>query len=97
MPSKEKQTQRTFVTASLTPGRTPAAHSRTLGLPVNGHMFKVGQTLFFSPSIFEAATRRGNYRVVALLPADGGDNQYRVKSATDGHERVVRESQLQLV
>jgi hypothetical protein len=96
VPSKEKQTQRVFLTGYLPPGRTPVSRNRALGLPLNGHLFKVGQTLFFTPSIFEAATRRGNYNVVALLPADGGDNQYRVKNSTDGHERVVRESQLRL-
>lgn len=67
---------------------------RENGLPIVGHKFKVGQVLFFAPSIFEPATRKGSYRVVRLLPADGGDNQYRLKSETDGHERVVREGQL---
>jgi hypothetical protein len=70
---------------------------RNFGRPVDEHKFKVGQTLLFSPSIFEAATQRGAYCVVGLLPADGGDNQYRLKCAADGHERVVRESQLALV
>jgi hypothetical protein len=59
-----------------------------------GHKFRVGQTLFFSPSIFERAAQKGLYKVVGLLPAEEGDNQYRLKSEADGHERVVRESQL---
>lgn len=58
------------------------------------HKFKIGQILMFSPSIFEPAIRKGHYKVVSLLPADGGDNQYRLKSEQDGHERVVREGQL---
>ena len=62
---------------------------------IGGHKYTVGQSLFFSPSIFESATRKGMFRVVCLLPADGGDNQYRLKSETDGHERVVREAQLE--
>jgi hypothetical protein len=59
-----------------------------------GHKFVVGQSLFFSPSIFETASAKGTFRVVSLLPADAGDNQYRLKSDADGHERVVRESLL---
>jgi hypothetical protein len=71
-------------------------HHREKGRPMADHKFAVGQTLFFSPSIFEPIKPMGHYCVVRLLPADGGDPQYRLKSETDGHERVVRESQLAL-
>jgi hypothetical protein len=40
------------------------------------------------------AALRGTYRIVRLLPPDANANQYRIKSTVDGHERVVRESQL---
>ncbi len=59
-----------------------------------GHKFKVGQTLQFSPNMFESSARKGTYTVVWLLPADNGCHQYRVKSSLDGHERVVLEHQL---
>jgi hypothetical protein len=36
----------------------------------------------------------GAYRVVKLLPSDGEDYQYRIKSATEAFERVAKESQL---
>ena len=36
----------------------------------------------------------GSYTVQRLLPEEGRDCQYRVKDTRDGHERVVRESQL---
>jgi hypothetical protein len=58
------------------------------------HKFKVGQTLQFSPNMFENSARKGSYTVVRLLPAENGCNQYRIKSFLDGHERVVREDQL---
>jgi hypothetical protein len=64
---------------------------------MDGHKFTVGQTLFFSPNAFEDAAEKGAYCVVRLLPADSGDNQYRLKSVADGHERIVRESQLAAV
>ena len=36
----------------------------------------------------------GTYRIVKLLPNDGDDYQYRIKSATEAFERVAKESQL---
>lgn len=36
----------------------------------------------------------GTYRVVKLLPSDGEDYQYRIKSAGEAFERVAKESQL---
>ena len=58
------------------------------------HKFAVGQTVRFSPDARSSANLRGNYRILRLLPAEANDHQYRVKSVLDGHERVVRESQL---
>ena len=37
----------------------------------------------------------GVYEVVRLLPSDGDEQQYRVKSATEPHERVAKQSQLE--
>jgi len=36
----------------------------------------------------------GAFRVVKLLPSDGDDYQYRIKSADEAFERVAKESQL---
>jgi len=36
----------------------------------------------------------GSYKVVKLLPSDGEDYQYRIKSAGEAFERVAKESQL---
>lgn len=60
----------------------------------HAHKFKAGQTVRLSPSNYDHHTPRGFYEVVRILPPDGDDNQYRVKSNSDGHERVVRESEL---
>ncbi len=65
--------------------------------PMEIHKFAIGQTLLFSPAAFEPVKVKGSYSVVRLLPPDNGDNQYRLKSDADGHERVVRESQLTTV
>jgi len=58
------------------------------------HSFTVGQRLEFDPGKFDGTGARGTYMVVRLLPNDGSDREYRVRNTRDGHERVVRESQL---
>ena len=59
------------------------------------HKFAVGQTLRFSPGLGEDSRRKGRYKVVRQLPEAGNAFQYRIKSETDGHERVVREDQIE--
>ena len=61
---------------------------------MNNHKFAVGQAVDFLPGPGDANVPRGKYRVQRLLPSETRDLQYRVKHAVDGHERVVRESQL---
>ncbi len=59
------------------------------------HKFAVGQALQFSPSLGEDPKRRGRYKVVRQLPQTGTMLQYRIRSEMDGHERVVREDQIE--
>jgi hypothetical protein len=58
------------------------------------HKFRVGQAVDFSPDPGVDRLSRGRYTIVRLLPLEGNTPQYRIKSAADGHERLVRESQL---
>ncbi len=60
------------------------------------HKFHVGQKVSVSPGAFDFHTPHGVYEIVRLLPTDEDDSLYRVKSIVDGHERAVRESQLDL-
>jgi hypothetical protein len=55
------------------------------------HKFKIGQTVFLSPSL---GIPGGAYVVTRKLPEREGEFEYRVKRANEPHERVVRESQL---
>jgi hypothetical protein len=64
---------------------------------VNEHKFKVGQSVSFTSGPFGRGSTSGIYKVTLLLPAEGGDYQYRIKSAAEPHERVVKESQLDRV
>ena len=61
---------------------------------VKVHKYDVGQVVNFMPGALTLETSLGLYEIVRHLPPEGPDNQYRVKSVKDGHERVVRESQL---
>lgn len=61
---------------------------------MQGHKYKVGETVVFNPGGSYLAKTRGDYVVVRLLPTEGLGYQYRVKSVSDGHERIVREGQI---
>jgi hypothetical protein len=61
------------------------------------HRFKVGQTVVAPSGVRDALMPPGPYVIVRLLPADGGEPHYRVKSAADGHERALLEGQLRPV
>ncbi|HEX3862346.1 MAG TPA: hypothetical protein VHY35_11695 [Stellaceae bacterium] len=59
------------------------------------HKFTVGQVLQFSPGLGGDIKKRGHYKVVRQLPEADNMLQYRIKSEADGHERVVREDQVE--
>lgn len=59
------------------------------------HKFKVGQTVDLVPSMSRRAAR-GHYQIVSLRPAEGENPQYRIRSKSESHERVVTESDLVL-
>jgi hypothetical protein len=58
------------------------------------HKFQIGQTVFFTSRPIGHMAANGSYQVVKLLPSDGDDYQYRIKSADEAFERVAKESQL---
>jgi len=61
------------------------------------HKFHVGQSVSFTSGPFGRGGTNGIYKVVQLLPPEGDDFQYRIKSTSEPHERVVKESQLNRV
>ena len=58
------------------------------------HKFKVGETVRFTSNVMRRFGATGRFLVVKLLPSEGGELQYRIKNATEPHERVAKESQL---
>ncbi len=55
------------------------------------HKFRVGQKVQLIARLFEPA---GDYEIVRQLPNVYGEFYYRIKSAVEPYERVVKESQL---
>jgi hypothetical protein len=58
------------------------------------HKFHVGQTVYFTAGTLSRPGASGSYKIVKLLPSDGDEHQYRIKSPGEAFERVAKESQL---
>ena len=76
---------------TASPPVQPAAPSE---LPIRSHKYQVGQAVYYTSPTFGRASATGNYTVVKLLPSEGDDYQYRIKSSGEAFERVAKESQL---
>lgn len=57
------------------------------------HKFKVGQAVALAAR-WPAKGPRGEYTIVARLPADSRGPQYRIKSRAEPHERIAPEDEL---
>jgi hypothetical protein len=58
------------------------------------HKFQIGQAVSFTSRPVGQMAVNDIYQIVKLLPSDGEDFQYRIKSANEAFERVAKESQL---
>ena len=58
------------------------------------HKYQVGQTVYYTSPTFGRAAASGSYKVVKLLPSEGDDYQYRIKSSGEAFERVAQVCQL---
>jgi hypothetical protein len=84
--------------------RKPAKMIRTASPPVQpmaaheilirAHKYRVGEIVYYTSPTFGRAAATGSYTVVKLLPSEGDDYQYRIKSSGEAFERVAKESQL---
>jgi hypothetical protein len=59
------------------------------------HKYQIGEMVYFTSPTFGRAAATGSYTVVKLLPSEGDDYQYRIKSSGEAFERVAKESQLE--
>lgn len=58
------------------------------------HRFKVGQSVEYQGARLGVRTSSREYKIVRLLPAEGVDLQYRIKSPAETFERVAKERDL---
>jgi hypothetical protein len=58
------------------------------------HKYKVGQSVEFRPGRSAMSTTSSGYKIVRLLPVEGEDPLYRIKSVAEPFERVAREHEL---
>ena len=63
-------------------------------ISIRTHKYQVGETVYYTSPTFGRAAATGSYTVVKLLPSEGDDYQYRIKSSGEAFERVAKESQL---
>jgi hypothetical protein len=60
---------------------------------MRSHKFHVGESVTLATAISRNVPG-GAYAVTKQLPHNGREFEYRIKSASEEHERVVRESEL---
>jgi len=58
------------------------------------HKFSIGQNVRYTAGPFGRFGASGSFKIVKLLPSEGDEQQYRIKSAAEAFERVAKESQL---
>jgi hypothetical protein len=58
------------------------------------HKFKVGQVVNYSPNRMSMSASSRGYEIKRLLPREGVELLYRIKSPTETFERVAREQDL---
>ena len=63
-------------------------------ITIKAHRYRVGDAVYYTSPTFGRAAASGSYTVVKLLPSEGDDYQYRIKSSGEAFERVAKESQL---
>ena len=72
----------------------PMQPGATDEISLKAHKYNIGETVYFTSPTFGRAAAIGSYTVVKLLPSEGDDYQYRIKSSGEAFERVAKESQL---
>ena len=59
------------------------------------HRFRVGQSVDFNPSPRNGVPASAReYKILKLLPHEGGERTYRIKTIAEMFERVAKESEL---
>ena len=70
------------------------AHIRPKDRQMAEHKFRTGQKVTLTGNFANRSAGGTGYVVTRQLPERGGEFEYRVKSISEPHERVARESEL---
>ena len=62
---------------------------------LSDHRFRVGQSVNYTSGLRRQPGWGGAYKITQLLPAQGDEPLYRIKSADEPHERVAKETELE--
>jgi hypothetical protein len=90
-PSAKPATKPATMIRTVSPPMQPVSSHE---LPARMHKYRVGEIVYYTSPTFGRAAATGSYTVVKLLPSEGDDYQYRIKSSGEAFERVAKESQL---
>ena len=58
------------------------------------HKFRLGQRVTLAERGLRDNAARGTYTIIKTLPERDGEFDYKIKSVSEPHERVARESEL---
>jgi len=58
------------------------------------HKFRVGQVVEYNPGRLGMRASAREYKILRLLPPEGSDLLYRIKSVGEAFERVAKEREL---
>ena len=58
------------------------------------HKFRPGQRVTLAANVINRRAIGGSYVVTKELPERDGEFEYRIRSASESHERIARESEL---
>ena len=61
---------------------------------LKSHKYAIGQTVRYIAGPISRVNGSGTFKIVKLLPPEGDEHQYRIKSTGEAFERVAKESQL---
>ncbi len=87
------KTMQKMIRTASPPMQPVAAHEIVL----KSHKYQIGEMVYYTSPTFGRAAATGSYTVVKLLPSEGDDYQYRIKSSGEAFERVAKESQLEKI
>jgi hypothetical protein len=61
---------------------------------MSSHKYKVGQMVDLIPSNIGVTSSRRGYKILRLLPREGGQHLYRIKTIAEAFERIAKENEL---